>query len=104
MRFLALIIFLPALAFADSGGLNVQDLQPDASWKDGKIVFRAGYVPVDLESALAASGIKFNNFTDFDKCSKSTSTAQSKIDDLLPSEAKAKAVQIQAVKDAIAAK
>ena len=95
-----LILFSATMVFPAELVLPVKPA-PDIAWVDGVIVFRKDYVPTPMESALANSGIKFKNFSDFYECSKSTSSAQDKIDDLPPSEVKKKADKIQAIKDAM---
>ena len=58
--------------------------------------------PSAYEVVVASGPFNFKNNSDYEGCAISTAVAGDKIDDLLPSEAKAKAVQIQVVKDAIA--
>lgn len=59
-------------------------------------------VPTDYEAALIASGIKFS-VSEFQACSVSTEAVQNKIGDPESPEAKAKAAQIQVIKNAMAA-
>jgi len=78
-------LFLSALLAVPSACWSIEP-ESNAAWVDTVIVFREGYVPTQFELNLSTSGIKFMNFTDFQKCRDEKDYLEEKIENLKPTE------------------